>query len=115
MPGIFQNANDSYRFDQVLNGRIATCANLFNVSGLLLTMSNPIHAIVETQNSFVRRTGRIPRKLYLPQPIAVEILDLGIGDIGSHAKVIASEGVKALDKVFGMQVEIVAEGEVRFE
>ena len=49
-------------------------------------MSNPVHAIVAAQNSFVRKTGRVPRKLYLPQLIAYEILDLGPHDIGPHAK-----------------------------
>jgi hypothetical protein len=78
-------------------------------------MTNPIHAIVEAQNGFVRRTGRIPRKLYLPQLIAYEILDLGPRDIGPHANVIARDGVKALDKIFGVTVEIIAEGELRFE
>lgn len=78
-------------------------------------MSNPVHAIVEAQNSFVRRTGRAPRRLYLPQLVAYEILNLGPGDIGPHAKVLARDGVKAFDKIFGVKVEIIAEGELRFE
>jgi hypothetical protein len=79
-------------------------------------MNNPLDAIQELIKEFCKaNAGKEPTKLLLPQSIAFDILKLGRNEIGDLADDLQKHGIKAINKLFGLDVTITHEEGMRIE